>query len=698
MQLLKRRKKNKEVDVDNTGKEHEQEQIKEQDADKKNDFMDNVPTFIDLIAPDGIAIKSEDHGVIKQSLGTQTYFRPMYIPRDGYPRKLKTNWLNNILSMGEVDVVIDIHKVRKNEAIKRLQRQQTMFLSNLTWQNKKGNIDQINDLQTKIADCEMLMEEIQFGENDMFNVSSQVILYSDSLQNLNKSSEFLEDALSGFSIKLATAFSRIKKGYKSGLPFAKNYLSDSYRNIDRRALSTFAPYISGSGRYHGGIPYGINMITDQKEFINSFGNETYRPDNYNMGFFGVSGSGKSVGMKMKISREMPLANVYAGIIDPEGEFVKLTKILGGINLDVHEESGIIINPCAINYSEIPLDDKNDEELEMLAQDDKVVIYEKDGKKFQRFVPIREKTNEILDFFDIVVRGKGGIEDGLDVYERNYLEEAIMYIFTEELGITSHPDSLFKDGVEEVDGRLIQSQVRKPEPEILQIYNYILEKYSDADDAKRLLHAIKPFLRTGSKPIFDGQTNLGSNVKQSLDESRLVNFNISQLEEGFLRPIAFHVILNYLWEYFAKNPKNATKRKFIYCDEIWQFIDNEQTVTFFEKIARRIRKRHGGLCYASQDFVRLLRNAKSRGILTNTHTLLFLKQNKIDKEEVRRNFDITEGELNIIFGNPAKGEGVLKTGDSSIWLRTDPSDEELVFIESNPAVLEEKLKRQAIHSR
>ena len=99
--------------------------------------MDNVPTFIDLIAPDGIAIKSEDHGVIKQSLGTQTYFRPMYIPRDGYPRKLKTNWLNNILSMGEVDVVIDIHKVRKNEAIKRLQRQQTMFLSNLTWQNKK---------------------------------------------------------------------------------------------------------------------------------------------------------------------------------------------------------------------------------------------------------------------------------------------------------------------------------------------------------------------------------------------------------------------------------------------------------------------------------------------------------------------------------------------------------------------------------
>lgn len=76
----------------------------------------------------------------------------------------------------------------------------------------------------------------------------------------------------------------------------------------------------------------------------------------------------------------------------------------------------------------------------------------------------------------------------------------------------------------------------------------------------------------------------------------------------------------------------------------------------------------------------------------------MKQNKIDKEEVRRNFDITEGELNILFGNPAKGEGILKTGDSSIWLRTDPSDEELLFIESNPAVLEEMLKQKEMQMR
>ncbi|MEI5919414.1 hypothetical protein WBU96_19715 [Bacillus albus] len=701
MGLFKKKKKHKvktaEEEVEKSIDENEsiEESSFQDDEFNSEKFINNVPTFMDLISPEGITIKSEDHGVIQQTTGTKTYFKPLYIPRDGYPRKLQTNWVSNILAMGEVDVVFDIHKVKKTQAIRSLQKQQTVFQSNLAWQLKKGNTDQINDLRTKIADCEILMDEIQFSENDMFNMSTHVLLYETEKKNLDKASEYLQDTMSGIFTTLSTAYSRIKKGYLSGLPFAKNHLNDAVRNIDRRGLSTFAPFISGAGRYHGGIPYGINKLTGQKEFMNSFGSEEYKPDNYNMGFFGVSGSGKSLAMKIKIAREMALANIFAGVIDPEGEFVKTTKVLGGINLDIHEESGIIINPCAINYSEVPLDDKNDEELELLAKDDKVVIIEKDGKKFQRFVPIREKTNEIIDFFDIVVRGKGGVDDGLNVFERNYLEEAIMHIFIDELKITTHPDSLFEEGILERDGQIIQSHVRKREPEISDIYKYINEKYGDDPDTRRLLAAIKPFLKTGSKPIFDGQTNLGSTVKQGLDEARLINFNIKQLEEGFLRPIAFHVILNYLWEYFAKNPTHALRKKYIYCDEIWQFIDNEQTVSFFEKIARRIRKRNGGLCYASQDFVRLLRNPKARGILTNTESLMFLKQNKIDKEEIRRNFDITQGELDIVFGNPAKGEGVLKRGDNSIWLRTDPSDEEMIFIESNPAVLEERLKKQTL---
>ncbi|MFC0273743.1 VirB4 family type IV secretion system protein [Metabacillus herbersteinensis] len=654
----------------------------------------NQPTMWDVIAPDGIKINAEDYGMIKQSLGTTTYFRPFYIPRDGYPRKMQTNWLYSITSSGEADVLVDVHKVGKTDAIRSLQRQLTMLESNLSFQVKRGNIDQINDLKTKIFDTEQLMSEIQFSENDIYNVATLGALYAQSEKELNHYSESIEDEMSGQFFKITSTWSRVKKGLRSVIPIGRNEISDSLRNIDRRALSTFSPFISGSGKYLGGVPLGINKITGQLEFINSFGNEDFRPQNYNIGITGIPGSGKSLAMKLKIAREKSGANVFASIIDPEGEFVSLTKRLGGINLNISEEEDICINPCAVSTTDILLEDE-DEELDWLEDRDDKEVVEKEGKAYVRFVPLREKQNEILSFFDIIARGKNSEDQGLDVFERNYLEEAITFVFN-ELGITSHPSSLFDNKVVEIDGQLIQSAVRKPEPTISDIFSYLLDNYANDKRAARLIATIKPFLKDGSKPIFDGQTYLGKGVTQSLGSARLVNFNISQMEEGFLRPIAYHVILNYLWEYFAKNSDNATKKKYIYCDELWQFIDNEQTVSFFEKVARRARKRNCGLCWATQDFVRILENPKARGILSSTFTILFMQQNKIDLKKVKENFDLSDGEIDILFGNPDKGESILRIGKSSVWLQTNPSEDELTFIESNQAVLEEMLKRKKMN--
>jgi type IV secretory pathway VirB4 component len=493
---------------------------------------------------------------------------------------------------------------------------------------------------------------------------------------------------------LTSAWGRVKKGYRSVMPFGKNEIQDTYRNIDRRALSTFAPFISGSGKYYGGVPIGINQITGQLEFINSFGSEEFRPRNYNMFIVGESGSGKSVTLKLLIARELTGANVYARLIDPEGEFVRVTKRLGGINLNINEEEDICINPLAINFTDIPFED-NDEELELLEDSDEKQIIEKDGKKYIRIVPLKEKINDALDFFDIIVRGKNSEDEGLNVFERNYLEEALRYIYTEKLKITSHPDSLFENKVVKVDNQLIQSKVRKPEPTISDVFDYLSEHYGKEERALRLIAAIRPFLRDGSKPIFDGQTYLGKGVTQSLHEARLVNFNISQMEEGFLRPIAYHVILNYLWEHFVKNLDNATKKKIVYADEAWTLIDNDQTVSFLEKMARRSRKRNAGLRIASQDFVRFVTNEKARGILQNTYSYLFLHQNKTELKAIKENFDLSEGEIGIIFGKTDLGEGILRIGHNSVWIKTNPSEEELFFIESNEAVYEERMRQKKL---
>lgn len=659
------------------------------------------PDFWNIISPDGLGIaqREDDFFTIKQSLGTLTYGRPFYIPPSGYPRKLQTTWLQKIINAGEVDVMIDIHKLKKNDALKMYQRQLTILDSNLTVQHRRGNKQVIQDTQTKMADINQLMEEVQLGYNDAYYVGVNGIIYGDSLKDLNNKSDFLEDEMAGHSFKLIPTYGRIKKGIRSVSPFSRNEIPESLRNMDRRSLVTLAPFISGSGRFNGGIPIGINRITGQKEFFNAFGTEENRPKNMNMAIFGLAGSGKSVAMKLLLARETVGLGVFTRLIDVEGEFVDITRLLGGVNITLSEESDMRINPLEISPSLIPIEEAIegndiDEELAELEESDDKEIIEKDGKTYVQFVPIKEKINEILDFFDIISRGKNQDNRGLNVYESAYLEEAIKYLYTEDprFQFTTHPSSLYREGANEVNGFIVQERVKKEMPTLTDVYEYLVQHFKSEPEAKHIIHAIRPFLRDSSKPIFDGQTYFGKNVPTDLNKSRIVNFNLKHMEEGFLRPVAYHVILNYLWEDFAKAPELMYVPKIIDADEFATLVDNEQTVAFAEKLTRRIRKRHGGFRIASQDFVKVARSPKARAILQNTQTYLLFEQNKIDLKELEETFNLSKGELNIIVNNTAKGEGLLKQGNSSVWLRTDPSEGEMLYVESNKAVLEERKKK------
>ncbi|MGE7983618.1 VirB4 family type IV secretion system protein [Solibacillus sp. NPDC093137] len=700
IETINTEKVSKKVNV--KGKRGRKRKVELEEEVESTPFMDMKADFWDVIAPEGVGIldKDADTGVMKQSLGTLTHFRPFYIPRDGWPRKLRTNWLSNLTSSGECDVMLDIQKIPKSSAIRMLQKQNTILKSNLYFQIKRGNQDQIRDLQTKIEDNEILADETQFSENDSYHVGVVGMLYADEKRQLDKYSEFVEDNMAGLFFKMVSTWGRLKKGFRSATPLSKNEIPDSMRNVDRRALSTFAPFISGSGKFNGGIPIGINQRTGQKEFYNAFGTPENRPDNYNMAILGVSGSGKSIAMKLLLARETTGMNVYSRLIDVEGEFLKIVRRLGGINISLSEESKIRINPLAINVSTIPYDEE-DEELDELENSEDRVLIERDGQMYIQFVPIREKINEVTEFFDIICRGKNQEGEGLTVFERNFLEEALKYLYTEDprFMFGTHPSTLYTQKPLVKDGLINQVDVKKPEPTISDVYNYLSERFSEEENCLRLLAAIRPFLKDGSKPIFDGQTYFGKELENvDIHTTRLVNFNLKDMEEGFLRPVAYHVILNYLWEYFVKNSENEIKKKIVYADEFWTMVDNDQTVSFAEKLARRARKRNCGFRIASQDFVRILQSKKARGVLQNTYTNLFFQQNQVDLSLIEESFNLTRGERALLFENPEKGEGILRVGKSSVHLRTDPSEEELNFIESNAAVLAERRKQRSFYQK
>lgn len=671
---------------------------------KVKDFsMATIDKFWEIVSPDGVGIKSKEdtYLTIQQNMGGTVYARPFHIPSNGYNRVLRTGWLQQMTNSGEVDLSVDVHKLSKSEAMKTYERQIKILDSNLTMQTRRGaSRETINDIQTKIADLTRIMDEIQLDMNDGYYIGINGVLYAESLKALNELSNNMEDELANQGFKIKPTFGRVKKGYKSGTPFSKNLIHESLRNFDRRSLSTMSPFISGSGFYNGGIPIGNNLITGQKEFYNAFGTPENRPKNYNMAIFGIAGSGKSVSMKLLLERETVGLGVFTRQIDVEGEFVAITRSLGGINITLSEEGDMRINPLDVSASMVPVEDviegnDIDEEIADLEQSDDRIVMEKDGKKFVYFVPIREKINEAIDFFDILMRGKEQDNGGLDVFETSYIEDAMNYLYREDprFQFTTHPDSLFLNETNIVDGQVFQGKIKKEMPTLTDVHAYLMEHHKDEPRAAKLIRSIRSFLRDGAKPIFDGQTYFGKNIDTDLNKARLVNFNLKNMEEGSLRPIAYHVILQYLWEGFAKAPELMYEKKVINCDEFAQFIKNHQTVLFAEKLARRCRKRNCAFRIASQDFVVVANSPEARAILQNTQTFMFFEQNKIDLKLLEETFNLSQGEINIINNAPEKGECIFKQGTSSVRMRTDPSPTEMKLIESNIAVLEENRRRE-----
>ncbi len=668
-----------------TGLDEKNNSVYHQDAHGSQELSDDVliPTEWDAISPDGIHfLKSElfssqyDYAILQDRLGGARVFRPMYVTRSGWPRKLTTGWLREIYGFGDIDTMVHVTKAPRREAIRRLQNLLTILQTNLQAELKRGNIDQISELEARIEDTQMLRDQISFMTNDQFYVSVQAVLYADDLEQLNTQSMLIEDDMAGRQIQLRSAFHRTLDGWKSVLPLGENHLKDTYRNLDRHALSTLFPFASSELRFSGGIPVGINLQTGNQIFYNAFARHI---NNYNLSVFGVSGSGKSFTIKALTARSV-LDEIRSVLLDPEGEYKGITQLLGGVYIPLKEGSDVVINPCALT---VEIDE------ERLA-DGKVITHKR--------VPLDEKANELLAFFDVMIGGEEG--PGLNTFESAIMDDCIQKYFN-QLGITGDPESLYEQRPVKHKGAIFYDRVRKPEPEISGIYEMLLREYTHVENgervtdphAERLIVGIRPYLKGHSRGIFDGQTCLGPGKELSdLDQAPIICFDISQLEEGFLRPLAFHVCLSWTWEYFVKKDRRQKKR--VVADEAWMLVDHEQTLKFVEKMARRCRKRNTSMTIASQDFHKFAKNERARSVIQNSDSLLLLKQNAMDLPLIEDTFHMSRGELEIILAaNP--GEGIFRVGPETVWLQVDASEHEIAFLESNPNILSQMEQQNEI---
>jgi conjugal transfer ATP-binding protein TraC len=254
----------------------------------------------------------------------------------GYPRLVEPAFLDKIIStLGDFDLSLHINPYPIETMMVTLNKQLQKQKADLYTMNLKGTINP--SLEIKYNDTKKVLEELQKGNDKLFNISLYINCRADSEEELNLVTRKVQATLNSLMIIPKLASFRMAKGLKSTLPLGVDELKSS-RNITSKALATFYPFtspfleIDETGIWLGNNKNGIPVIKD-----------IFKLSNPNGVILAQSGGGKSFFAKLLISRYL-LNKTKVMVIDPQGEYRNLIKQFKGQRINLARTSKTIINP------------------------------------------------------------------------------------------------------------------------------------------------------------------------------------------------------------------------------------------------------------------------------------------------------------------------------------------------------------------
>jgi type IV secretory pathway VirB4 component len=237
--------------------------------------------------------------------------------------------------------------------------------------------------------------------------------------------------------------------------------------------------------------------------------------------------------------------------------------------------------------------------------------------------LAEQVTAIVGLVNVMLSERGS---GLNAYERSIVDHAAYAAYT-SAGISADP-----------------ATHARPAPLLADLHTALRAIDNDvaAALASRLRRYVSGSLAGG---LFAGPTNVALN-------RRLVVFNIQMLEEE-LRPVAMHLIANFVWN----RVRRERRPRLLVIDEAWSLLRYPEGGDFVSGMARRARKYYLGLVTITQDVADFLRSEHGRAVLVNAAMKLLLKQDASTLEAVADAFQLTPDERHYLLA-ASKGEGLL----------------------------------------
>ena len=647
-------KKNKKV---------QEEQIQINEELEKDIFKRS--TIKDLIAPSGIDVSNIDHLEIISN--TKRYARSFFVstlPRMcTFPELFRDMYL-----FGDINTSIYISPIKEEKSQNDLNRVINELETERIVAADRGNINRESTIAQKRLEAEQLRDEIAAGFNKLFEATVVATLFTYNLEDLERSTKMLASEMSKTLVGIKSAWGIQEEAFQTNLPLMSNKITKSH-TFDRNSMGTVFPFTTSEIGHPSGVPLGFNKQTGTPILFDNFHSSL---TNYNMVIFAKSGAGKSVTMKLLVSRSSVLSGIESLALDAEGEYTIVAESLGGINVVISPTSKTVINIFDIETETV-----KDE----ITGKDRVVL------------SVENKVEDVTQ--GLLTMAKGSTRST----EVNELTKQIIAETVAEeyaaLGITSNPNSLYEQDTSAIARGEILSKKKKKMPTIGSWYRRLQAKAQENKNPdyqfhySYLLKVMKQYIREydGQMAYFDGQSTF-----ELLEGAPFINLDISQLEERFARPLAQQILLSWIWEKFVKknseDRKKAAKKR-VLVDEAWMLLPYPEAVDFLNKMARRARKRNVSLAIISQRFQDFYEKPEAQAVLTSSDTKLFLAQDKSEIQYLKEVFKLSEGEANFLV-TCQRGEGLFKVGADTAILKITPTRKEFEFIETN---LNELAKRK-----
>ena len=510
-----------------------------------------------------------------------------------YPLRVKNAWGAKLFNIPNTKVVMHVRPVDKYKAIRRIDK---CIGEMETKQIVADKASEANSAETHQETMNALLDSLQTENESLLDVTLTVTAYN-YLKN-ESYKKVVRRAMLTENFKPSTLYGSQIEGFKTAAVSPAATLKNHERGINSSSLAAVFPFVRTCVLDEGGILLGENK-TNGYPFILNLWKRGNLYQNSNAMIIGKSGSGKSYFLKTLIANEWANGTRVI-VLDPEAEYLTLTRNLAGNIIDVGNAKEGRINPFHI-YK----------------------ILTEDGTPADPKVTFNTHLKMLESFFKIVLA-----DAPVDVIE---LINNLVVETYERMGITENTDCsafpadyfpLFSDLLETLQSKnresmdeLTQRDMRTAE---LYLKKFVSGRYSDIWNAPSTLRTDADLIDFDFQSLFANKNNTVANA-QMLLIFRFIEQEVINARE--------------------RNKGGANLHTLIIADEAHLYIDPKFPIAldFFYSMSKRIRKYNGSFVPATQNIADWNANEELRGktsaIIKNSQYSFIFKLSAPDMKDV-----------------------------------------------------------------